>query len=277
MIEVGNYNTMRVVKEVDFGLYLDGGEEFGEILLPTRYVPENVKPDDELEVFIYLDSEDRIIATTETPIATVGEFTFLQVAAVSKVGAFLDWGLPKDLLLPFREQRSKVKEGQVVLVYIYLDAESKRIVASAKIDKFLDNVPPDYEIGQEVQILISEKSELGYKCIIEETHAGMLYENEIFKKVFVGQSLKAFIKKIRSDDKIDISLQKSGYEAIDGISQKIMNYLIKSGGTMTITDKSSAEEIAQVFGISKKNFKKALGSLYKQKLINLAPGKVEMK
>lgn len=276
MIEIGKYNTLRVVKEVDFGLYLDGGEEYDEILLPIRYVPENVKPDDELEVFIYLDSEDRIIATTEDPIAQVGDFTFLQVAAVSQVGAFLDWGLPKDLLLPFREQKIKVNEGQIVLVYIYLDVESKRIVASAKIEKFLDNIPPAYEVGQEVQILVAEKSEIGYKCVIENTHSGMLYENEIFRKVFVGQSLKAYIKKIRSDEKIDISLQKIGYEAIDEIAQKVLNYLIKSGGSMSFTDKSSADEIARVFNISKKSFKKALGSLYKQKMVKLMPGKVEM-
>jgi len=276
MIQIGKYNTMRVVKEVDFGLYLDGGEEYDEILLPTRYVPENVQPDDEIEVFIYLDSEDRIIATTEDPIAEVGDFTFLQVVEVTPVGAFLDWGLPKDLLLPFREQKVKVNEGQVVLVYIYLDVESKRIVASAKIEKFLDNIPPAYEIGQEVQVLVAEQSDLGYKCVIENTHSGMIYENEIFRKVFVGQSLKAYIKKIRDDEKIDISLQKIGYEAIDEIAQKVLNHIIKSGGSISITDKSSADEISKVFGISKKNFKKAIGNLYKQKLIKLAPGTIEM-
>lgn len=267
MVEIGKYNTLHVVKEVEFGLYLDGGEEYGEILMPTRYVPEGVKPDDELEVFIYLDSEDRIIATTEKPKAIVGEFAYLQVVSLTTVGAFLDWGLPKDILLPYREQNMPVEEGQWVLVHVYLDAESKRLVASSRIDKFLDNIPAKYEEGEAVDVMICAQTDLGYKAIIQNTHWGVIYKNEVFQQVKKGQHLTAFIKKIRDDEKIDLSLQKIGYEATDSISEKILNHIIKNGGSMDLNDKSPAEEIYSMFGISKKNFKRAIGKLYKDKQV----------
>ncbi len=269
MVEVGKYNTLRVVKEVEFGIYLDGGEEYGEILMPSRYVPEGTKPDDELEVFIYNDSEDRVIATTEKPYATVGEFKFLKVKAVNRFGAFLDWGLPKDLLVPFREQKAKMVEGGTYLVYVYLDDETDRIVASAKVDKFLDNVIPEYEDGDEVDLLVAEKTDLGYKVIVDGLYWGMIYENEIFTPVERGQYLKGFIKKVRDDDKLDVSLQKEGYGQVDGISKQILDKLNESGGFLAVSDKSPAEMIYHIFGISKKNFKKAIGALYKKKLINI--------
>jgi predicted RNA-binding protein (virulence factor B family) len=267
MVEIGKYNTLRVVKEVDFGIYLDGGEEYGEILMPSRYVPEDVKPEDDIEVFIYNDSEDRIIATTEKPYATVGDLKFLKVKAVNRTGAFLDWGLPKDLLVPFREQRAKMVEGGTYLVYVYLDTDTDRIVASAKIDRFLDNILPEYEQGDEVDLMIAEKTDLGYKVIINNTHWGMIYENEIFTPVEPGQYVKGYIKKLRDDDKIDVALQKEGYDQVDAISKSILDKLNESGGFLAVSDKSPADMIYHMFGISKKNFKKAIGALYREKLI----------
>ncbi len=269
MLQIGNYNTLRVVKEVDFGIYLDGGEEFGEILMPKRYVHEGTEVDSEIEVFIYNDSEDRLIATTEHPYAEVGEFKFLRVKAVNQTGAFLDWGLMKDLLVPYREQRSKMIEGGTYLVYIYLDAESNRIAASAKVNKYLDNVMPAYDEGEEVSLLIAEKTDLGYKAIIQNTHWGMIYENEVFTPLVIGSYVKGYIKKIREDDKIDVSLQKDGYEQVDAISQGILEKLTEAGGFLAVSDKSPAEMVYQMFGISKKNFKKAIGALYKKKIITI--------
>lgn len=266
MAKIGEYNTLQIVKELDFGIYLDGGEH-GEILLPKRYIPENIPENNELEVFIYLDSEDRLIATTEKPWVKVNEFAYLEVVSLTEIGAFLGWGLPKDLLLPFREQKRTVKEGDKIIAHVYLDSISKKLVASAKVDKFLDNVPIVYSEGEEVEILIHSTTELGYKAIINNLHWGMLYNNEIFQNLKIGQQMKAFIKKIRDDEKIDLSLQKSGFEQIDDTANLIMDYLKSNNGSMSITDKTSPEKIKQVFGISKKNFKKAIGNLYKKHLI----------
>ncbi|WP_066629607.1 CvfB family protein [Labilibacter marinus] len=269
MTEIGKYNVLKVVKDLDFGLYLDGGEELGEILIPRRYVPVNCSVDDELEVFIYLDSEDRLIATTEMPEVTVGEFAFLEAVAVGKVGAFLDWGLPKDLLVPFREQKMDMEKGKSYVVYVYLDDESSRIAASSKIEKFLDNLPPEYEEGQEVDLMIYHQSELGYKAIINGAHTGILYDNEVFRNLHKGDKMKGYVKKVREDDKIDLILEKPGYGKVDGIAQGLLDRLNKASGFIDITDKSPADEITRRLGISKKNFKKAVGSLYKQKIIAL--------
>ena len=268
MAEIGKLNTLRVVKEVDFGLYLDGGEH-GEILIPKRYVPENCKPEDNIEVFIYLDSEDRIIATTEKPYIKVGEFAMLQVVAVNQMGAFLYWGLPKDLLVPFREQKQKMEEGKWYIVTAYLDPDSKRLVASAKIDKFLDNLPPDYEDGEEVDLLISGETDLGFNAIINSKHLGVLYKNEVFQPLKKGDKIKGYIKKIREDEKIDLILQKPGYQKVDDISMKIVDILKEHGGFIAITDKSDPDTIYNLFGVSKKTFKKAIGSLYKLRIISI--------
>ena len=270
MAEIGKYNVLKVVKDLDFGLYLEGGE-LGEILLPRRYVPINCTVDDELEVFIYLDSEDRLIATTEMPEAEVGEFAYLKAVEVGKVGAFMDWGLPKDLLVPFREQKADIEKGRGYVVYVYLDDESKRIAASSKVEKFLDNIPPEYEEGQEVDLLIYHQSDLGYKAIINNTHSGMIYANEVFKKIRKGDKLKGYIKKVRSDDKIDLMLEKPGYEKVDSIAQSILDKLKDHQNFLKITDKSPADEISSMFGISKKTFKKAIGTLYKQRIISIDP------
>lgn len=268
MAELGKLNKLRIVKELDFGIYLDG-KEHGEILMPRRYIPENCKPDDIIEAFIYLDSEDRIIATTERPYAMVDEFAFLEVSSVNSIGAFLNWGLLKDLLVPFREQKQKMVEGKSYVVYVYVDLESNRIVASAKLDKFLDNLPPEFEVGQEVDLLICTETEIGYKAIINNTHGGILYKNEVFRPLNKGQKIKGYIKKIRDDEKIDLCLQKPGYEKIDEISQVIIDKLKEHGGFIAVTDKSPTETIYNLFGVSKKTYKKAVGALYKTKLISI--------
>ena len=266
MILPGRYNTLKVVKYVDFGVYLDGAE-MGEILLPARYVPEVCEVDEDLEVFIYLDSEDRIIATTEKPFAQVGEFAMLRVNAVNNVGAFLDWGLMKDLLVPFREQKMTMVAGRSYLVYVYVDPDSQRIAASAKLEKFLDNVVPEYKVGEEVSLIVESESELGYNAIINHLHRGILYHDELPGPLNKGQKLKAYIKKVRDDKKIDLSLYRPGYEQVDGISQDILNKLHEAGGFLPFTDKSDAALIFERFAISKKIFKKAIGALYRQRRI----------
>lgn len=276
MAEIGKINTLRVIKEVDFGLYLDGGEH-GEILIPKRYVPENTKPEDMLEVFIYLDSEDRIIATTDKPLIAVGEFACLKVVAVTQMGAFLDWGLPKDLFVPFREQKQRMEEGKSYVVTLYLDYDSKRLVGSAKIDKFLDNLPPDYPIGEEVDLLISGETDLGFNAIINNRHIGVLYKNEIFQPLKKGDRIKGYIKKIREDEKIDLILQKPGYEKVDSISMKILETLKNHNGFIPVTDKSDPDTIYNLFGVSKKTYKKAVGSLFKFRLIVIEENGIRLK
>jgi predicted RNA-binding protein (virulence factor B family) len=266
MPSAGKYNKLKIIKEVDFGMYLDGAE-LGEILLPKRFVPMDAKTGNELEVFLYFDSEDRIIATTEKPYATVGEFALLRVKTVDKYGAFLDWGLMKDLLVPFREQKVDMVAGRSYIVYLYIDKSTNRIAASAKLDQFLDRIPPEYEIGQQVDLLIWQVTNMGYKAIINDFHQGILYENEVFQKLNVGQRIKGYIKKIRDDKKIDLSLYPAGYAKVGEHTERILNYLKQNNGFMNLTDKTSPEIIYQYFGISKKTFKNALGSLYKAKKI----------
>ena len=268
LLEIGKINTLKVVKILDFGVYLDGGNGI-EILLPLRYVPQTCKEGDEIEVFIYHDNEGRLIATTVHPLATVGEFQWMLVKDVSQVGAFLEWGIMKDLLVPYREQKMQMKKGRRYLVYVYLDSVSNRIVASARIDKFLDNVPPVYEYNQEVNLIVAEETNLGYKVIINNLHWGLVYHNEIFRPLAKGEKLNGYIKEIREDDKIDVSLQKSGYDKIDNIARKIFDILIHNGGYLPVNDKSDANEIQTLFACSKKAFKQAIGALYKQKLIAL--------
>lgn len=279
MIQVGQYNTLRVAKEVEFGIYLDGGDA-GEILLPAKYVPQGTTIEDEIEVFIYHDSEDRLIATTEEPFIMVGEFAFLETKSVNRIGAFLDWGITaKDLLVPFVEQRASMREGGVYLVYAYIDDMTGRIVASSKVDKFLDNTPPEYIINQAVEILVVQETELGYKVIVENKHWGIVYKNEIFKAIEPGDFLTGYIKKIREDDKLDISLQPTGYRQAIGdgtLSALIIDRLKDAGGFLPYGDKSDAEVIANVFGCSKKNFKKAIGALYKAHHIAINPNGIEL-
>jgi predicted RNA-binding protein (virulence factor B family) len=265
---IGKYNTLKILKELDFGVYLDGAE-LGEILLPKRYVPKESKTGDEVEVFLYFDSEDRIIATTEKPHATVGEFALLRVKSVDKYGAFLEWGLMKDLLVPFREQKVTMIEGRSYIVYVFIDKGSNRIAASAKLDQFLDCIPHEYVIGQPVDILIWQATDMGYKAIINHFHQGILYANEVFQKLNVGQTIKGYIKKIREDNKIDLSLYPQGFAKVGEHTEVILDYLIKQGGYATISDKTPPDAIYELFGISKKTFKSAIGNLYKQGKIML--------
>lgn len=267
MTEIGKINTLEVVRETDNGLYLDG-KDLGEILMPHKFITDEIRESNEATVFVYSDSEDRLVATTETPFAKVGEFAFLKVVSLSRFGAFLDWGLPKDLLAPFREQKADMVEGRSYLVYIYLDLQTKRIAASAKLDKYLDNTPPEYETGDEVQLLIAEETDLGYKAIVNNEHWGILYKDQIFQPLSKGQQIKGYINKIRDDEKIDLLLEKPGYGKVDAISQKILDELTQNKGFMAVSDKTSPEMIKAMFGISKKNFKKAIGGLYKKKIIN---------
>jgi predicted RNA-binding protein (virulence factor B family) len=268
MAEIGKYNKLRIVKEVDFGLYLDGGEQ-GEILLPKRYMPEHYQVDDDLEVFIYLDSEDRIIATTERPFATVNQFALLEVVSVNAVGAFLDWGLSKDILVPFREQKQNMQVGESYLVYVYLDEATNRIVASSKLSRFLNKKPVEYTPEQEVDILISNRSEIGYTVIINQAHRGILYKNEVFHKIFRGQHYTGYVVKVRDDEKIDVRLQKPGLDKVDDFSDELLNELKRSNGFLAFNDNTPPEQIYSTFGVSKKTFKKAVGALFRQRLIEI--------
>ena len=274
-IELGKFNTLKVVKEVDFGMYLDGGEE-GEILLPSRYVPEDCKPGDELTVFIYLDNEERLVATTLTPFVQVGQFACLEVAWINQYGAFLNWGLMKDLFVPFREQKMKMQVGKQYVIHAHLDDESYRIVASAKVDRYLSKEKDPYEPGQEVNILIWQKTDLGFKAIIENRYSGLLYESEIFQPLHTGMTLKAYVKQVREDGKIDLVLQKPGVGKVEDFSATLLNYIREQRGRITLHDKSPAEEIYETFGVSKKTFKKAVGDLYKKHLIRLLENGIEL-
>lgn len=271
MVNIGKINNLKIVKEVDFGMYLDGGEDFGEILLPLRYITPACIVDELVDVFIYLDSEDRLIATTDFPLAMVDDIALLEVVDVNKVGAFVDWGLAKDLLIPFREQKNDLNVGDKCVVKIYIDAFTERIAGSTKLDQFLDNVPSAFETDQEVGLMVHSKTDLGYKVIINNEFWGLLYNNEVFKPIKRGEFIKGFIKLVREDDKIDVYLQKAGYWNIDSVTQSVLDKLKSQDGFIEVSDKSSPDTIKHVFGISKKQFKKAIGSLYKEKIITIEP------
>jgi len=275
MVNIGKFNNLRIVKKVDFGLYLDGGE-FGELLLPTRYVPANVEIDSFIDVFIYSDSEDRLIATTEKPLAQVDEFALLKVVSVGTIGAFLSWGLTKDLLVPYREQNQKMEVGRQYIVRVYLDEKTNRPVASAKIDKFLNQIPIDVYEGEQVDLMICNQTDLGYKVIINNVFGGVLYQNEIFKNITRGDRIKGYIKKIREDKKIDVCLDKPGFEKVDELTDLIIQKLTQNGGFMPLTDKTSPEKISDIFGVSKKTFKKAIGALYKSRKIEILDSGIKL-
>ncbi|HNX52435.1 MAG TPA: S1-like domain-containing RNA-binding protein [Pontiellaceae bacterium] len=266
MATIGQINRLQVLRSTDFGLILDGGS-LGDILLPKRYVSKEWHLDDIIEVFVMIDSEDRLTATTLRPVAMVGEFACLRVASATRIGAFLDWGLPKDLFVPFREQKVEMREGQSYVVRIYLDETSGRIAASAKLDKFLDRTPSNYKTGDKVRLLVCDKTDLGFKAIINGRHWGILFYNEVFQPLERGQKLDGFIKQVRGDGKIDLCLQKPGFEKVTELTDVILNYIKAQGGFMPVTDKSPPEEIYRLFGVSKKTYKQAIGALYKKRLI----------
>ncbi len=275
MAEIGKINNLQVVKSLDHGIYLDGGD-LGEILMPSRYVPEDCQVGDALDVFIYLDSADLLLATTETPYVMVGECAYLKVVDVNQAGAFLDWGLPKDLLVPYGEQISTLKIGQSYTVLAYLDENTNRIAATQKLDSNLSEEAQYFKPGQAVDILIFGKTELGYKAIINNTHIGLIYKNEVFQTLTHGEKLKGFIKAIREDRKIDLCLQLPGKDAREDLKTRILNHLQKNDGESTLTDKSSPDDIYQCFAVSKKNYKKAIGTLYKKKLIRIEEDKIRL-
>lgn len=267
-IKLGEYNLLEVVKEVDFGVYLDGGDD-GEILLPTRYVPRDCKPGDVLNVFIYLDMDERLIATTLQPYVKVGEFACLEVAWVNQFGAFLDWGLMKDLFVPFREQKMKMVKGNSYVVHVHLDEDSYRIVASAKVEKYLSKEMPEYNPGDEVDIMVWQKTDLGFKVIVDNKFGGMIFKNEIFTDVRTGMRMTAYIKQVRPDGKIDLELQKGGVKKVEDFADTLLGYIRSNGGSTPLNDKTDADVIYNTFGVSKKTFKKAVGDLYKKRLIVL--------
>ena len=276
MAAIGKRNTLTVLRNSTSGIYLDGGEH-GEILVPNRYVPQGIARGDQIEVFVYRDSEDRLVATTETPRATVGEVATLKVIGVNRqIGAFLDWGLAKDLLLPFREQTGPVRVGQDVLVRIYLDEKSQRIVATMKLDEDSASEPPNYRAGQQVEFLISDKTPLGYKALVEGMHPGLLYHDTLSVPVAIGQKLKGFVRAVRPDGKIDLSLGEAGYSRVAPLARRIVEVLQRNGGRLSLDDDSAPEAIRQAFGASKKAFKQAVGTLYKARRIRFSNPGIEL-
>ncbi|TBR42129.1 GntR family transcriptional regulator [Marinomonas agarivorans] len=272
-VSIGKKQHLAIIKEKEFGCYLDG-ENFGEILLPKRYVPKNAKIGDKVNVFIYLDSEDKLIATTETPLAQVGEFAGLKCVAVNAIGAFFDWGLTKDLLVPFSQQKTEVEEGQTHLLFVYLDQNTNRPVATTKVDPLLNREVAPYKTGDKVNAIVGDKTDIGFKCILDNRFWGVLFFEDAFRQLRKGEKVQAFVKRVRDDGKIDISLQEVGYKKVTNILDDILAYLEQNGGSMTLTDKSSPEAIYAVFKVSKATFKKALGALYKEKKVLLSKEKV---
>ncbi len=267
MAILGKRNVLSVVRASAPGLYLDGGA-LGEILLPGRYIPPDLKPKDKLEVFVYRDSEDRLVATTETPHAVVGEFAYLKVKDVHQnIGAFLDWGLAKDLLLPFREQDIPVRAGQRVVVCVCRDVKTDRILATTRLNRHLNREPAAYRHGQPVNLLITGRTPLGYNAIVENAHRGLLYGDNLAAPLEVGQKLKGFVRTVRPGGKIDLSLDASGYKRVAVLTDQIVQALQQRAGQLAFDDDSSPELIRQTFGVSKKAFKQALGKLYKARRI----------
>ncbi|MDY3247532.1 MAG: S1-like domain-containing RNA-binding protein [Prevotella sp.] len=268
-ILLGAFNRLTIVKEVDFGLYLDGGDE-GEILLPRRYVPTTYKIGDEIDVFLYLDQDERLVATTEQPLAQVGDFAYLECSWVNEYGAFLNWGLMKDLFCPFREQKKRMEIGSSYIVYVTIDEESYRMMASAKVERYLSKDKPPYKAGDEVQILVWQKTDLGFKAIIDNAYAGLIYRDQIFKYVHTGDRMKAYVANVRPDGKIDLTLQHTGRQQTLDFSETLLTYLHEHGGSCDLGDKSDAEEIKARFEVSKKVYKKAIGDLYRRRLITIS-------
>lgn len=267
-IQLGAYNLLKIVKEVDFGLYLDGGDE-GEILLPKRYVPKDYKIGDELDVFLYLDQDERLVATTEHPLAKPGDFAYLECSWVNEYGAFLDWGITKNLFCPFREQKKRMEVGNSDIVHIHVDEESYRLMASAKVERYLSHDTPSYKTNDEVDLLIWQKTDLGFKVIVDNKFGGLVYQDQIFQYIHSGDRLKGYVAQVRADGKLDITLQPTGRRETEDFAQTLLQWLKDNGGECPLGDKSDAEDIKRMFQVSKKTFKRAVGALYKQHLIVL--------
>ena len=276
MVKIGKNNTLRVVKIVDFGVYLDGGE-YGEILMPKKYVPDNVAEGEEVEAFVYFDSDDRIVATTERPLIEVGEFGLLTAVSIAKFGAFMDWGLVKDLLVPLSEQQAPIRKGDKCIVYAYFDRVSKRIVGSTKLNKYLGNKIPKYEEGETVDLLAVQETDLGFKVIVDNLYWGLIYHNDLFDPVQPGDRFAGYVKAVRDDGKIDVTIRGKGGDRVFALVDRISGYLADNGGRMPLTDSSAPEDIKAVFQCSKKDFKKALGFLYKRGRIDINENSVVLK
>lgn len=276
MIKLGDWNELTVVRFTDHGAYLDGGE-VGEILMPKRYVLREMRPGDVLTVFVYLDQSDRLVATTENPLARVGDFAFLRVAWVNQYGAFLDWGLMKDLFVPFREQKVRMEKDRSYLVHVHIDEETHRIIASAKVERYLQPADPEtYHRGREVELLAWHKTPLGFKVIVDNAYSGLVYEGQTYSEMHSGEHYAGQVINTRPDGKLDISLQRIGVDRFLDFAEQLMDELAAAGGELPFTDHSSAEDIAARFGVSKKTFKKAVGTLYRERKIALLEGKISL-
>ncbi len=276
MANIGKCNSLSIIALKESGAYLDAGD-LGEVLLPKRYLPENIAVGDEIEVFIYRDSADRLVATTETPHGKVDEFVSLKVVQVNKMGAFLDWGLAKDLLVPFNQQHTEMEVGKYYLVRIYLDLSTQRIAASSKLDKFVDVWPADYQKWDKVDLIIGGKTDLGFKAIINDLHWGLLYDNEIFQPLRIGKKITGYIKQVREDGRIDLSLSRPGEGKVNDFSEKLLNFIAENDGFSPLHDKSSPELIQRTLGVSKKTFKATVGNLLKKGKITIEANGIRLK
>ncbi|WP_194089251.1 CvfB family protein [Vibrio hibernica] len=269
MINIGQINTLTVTKQTDFGYFLDA-DDFGSVLLPNKFASDNIVVGSDIDVMLYFDSDNQLSATTETPIAQVGQWGMMHVVGVNNIGAFVDWGIDKkDLLIPFSNQRVPLSEGQSILVYVYSDSASGRIVGTTKFNKLLDKTPVTYAINDQVDLLIAERTDLGFKAIIHEKHWGVIFKSDVFGKLFVGKRLKGYIKEIREDGRVNLSLQKIGIAKMDDLSEKVLHVLETKGGFLPLSDKSTPEAIFTVFRTSKGTFKKTIGGLYKEGRIRI--------
>lgn len=275
MLRIGQQNRLTIIKRTDFGIFLDGGK-FGNILLPKRYVTDDMKIGAELDVFIYLDSDDCIIATTLTPKAMVGECAFLEVKEVNNVGAFLDWGLPKDLLVPYSEQHKPMEVGRSYVVCIYLDEYTGRITASSRLNRHLEERASGLRAQQPVDLLICGRSDMGYKAVVNHTHLGLIFRDDAFRTLLYGEKVKGYVKAIRADRKIDLSLQQRARDTKEDLAEKILADLHQKGGVSYLTDKSEPEAIYKAFNVSKGNYKNALSLLYKQRKILIQSDKITL-
>jgi len=266
MVQIGQMNRLSIKGTQVYGIHLDGGDA-GDVLLRDKSAHQKYRPGEQIDVFVYADRENRLIATTRQPAAMVGDFAYLKVVSTSAAGAFMKWGLESDLLVPRSEQQDNMREDKSYVVFIFLSEKTNRITASSKLEKFLDQQPATYTEGEQVDLLVYNRTDLGYSAVINNAHAGMIYENEIFQKITIGQRLPGYVKKIREDGKIDLRLQQTGFQRVDDIAQNILDTIIKNGGMVGVSDKSPPEEIYALFGVSKKAYKRAIGGLYKKRLI----------
>lgn len=271
-LQIGRTCQLKVNRQVDFGFYLDGGEQYGEVLLPNGEIrPDiDIHKGEPVEVFLYLDSQERIVATTHMPLAQVGDFAYLEVAWVNNYGAFLHWGPQKDLFVPFREQKMKMQKGHSYIVHVHLDPETYRIMASAKVERYLSEDFPPYRTGDQVDLLIWQKTDLGLKAIVDGRFGGLLYDSQVFRTMHTGDRVTGYVSQVRPDGKIDLSLQCPGQRGVEDFSAQLLRHLQMNGGRTPLGDKSPAEEVYAVFGVSKKVFKKAVGDLYRQRLIEIS-------